>query len=112
MVGGGVAGLRAAIGLADIGLGVFLVEREATLGGWVGTFGTMYPTGKNGRQLVAELMEEIRRRPSIRVFTEAEMVSKSGSFGNYSVDIRVGGVSPETLTVEVGSIVVTTGVDT
>ena len=112
VVGGGVAGLRAAIGLADIGLGVFLVEREAVLGGWVGTFGAMYPTGKDGKQLVAELIEGIRQRPSIRVFTEAEMVSKSGSFGNYEVGIRVGGASPETLTVEVGSIVVTTGVDT
>ncbi len=112
VVGGGVAGLRAAIGLADIGLGVFLVEREAVLGGWVGTFGAMYPTGKDGKQLIAELIEGIRQRPSIRVFTEAEMISKSGSFGNYEVGIRVGGANPETLLVEVGSIVVTTGVDT
>jgi heterodisulfide reductase subunit A len=112
IVGGGVAGLRAAIGLADIGLGVFLVEREAVLGGWVGRFGEMYPTGKNGRELIAELVEGIRQRPSIRVFTEAEMVSKSGSFGNYQVGIRVGGATPETLTVEVGSIVVTTGFET
>ena len=112
VVGGGVAGLRAAIGLADIGLGVFLVEREAVLGGWVGTFGEMYPTGKNGRALIAELVEGIRQRPSIRVFTEAEMISKAGSFGNYEVGIRVGGSSPETLSVEVGSIVVTTGFET
>jgi heterodisulfide reductase subunit A2 len=112
VVGGGVAGLRAAIGLADIGLGVFLVEREAVLGGWVGTFGAMYPAGKNGRQLVAELSEAVRARPSIRVFTEAEMVSKAGSFGNYQVGIRVGGAAPQTLSVDVGSIVVTTGVDT
>jgi len=112
VVGGGVAGLRAAIGLADIGLGVFLVEREAVLGGWVGTFGAMYPTGKNGRELVAELIEAVRARPAIRVFTEAEMVSKAGSFGNYDVGIRVGGAYPETLSVQVGSIVVTTGVDT
>ena len=111
VVGGGVAGLRAAIGLADIGLGVFIVEREAVLGGWVGTFGAMYPTGKNGKQLIAELVEAVRQRPAIRVFTEAEMVSKSGTFGNYEVGIRVGRASPETLTVEVGSIVVTTGVD-
>jgi heterodisulfide reductase subunit A2 len=112
VIGGGVAGLRAAIGLADIGLGVFLVEREPALGGRVGTFGEMYPTGKNGRQLVAELMAEITRRPAIRVFTEAEMTSKSGSFGNYQVGIRVGGSTPETLSVEVGSIIVTTGTDT
>ena len=43
VIGGGIAGLRAALGLADIGLGVFLVEREAELGGWVGGFGEMYP---------------------------------------------------------------------
>ena len=112
VVGGGVAGLRAAIGLADIGLGVFLVEREAILGGRVGGFGAMYPTGKNGARLVAELIEAIGARPSIRVFTEAEMVSKSGTFGNYEVGIRIGRTDPEMLTVEVGSIVVTTGVDT
>ncbi len=43
IIGGGVAGLRAAIGLADIGLGVFLVEREAELGGWVRTFRSDLP---------------------------------------------------------------------
>jgi len=39
VIGGGIAGLRAAVGLADVGLGVFLVEREAELGGWIGRFG-------------------------------------------------------------------------
>ncbi len=112
VIGAGVAGLRAAIGLADIGIGVLLIERKAELGGWVGSFGSMYPHGKDGRQLVAELSEAVRQRPAIRVFTEAEMVSKAGSFGNYQVGIRVGGPQPEDLTVEVGSIIVTTGVDT
>jgi heterodisulfide reductase subunit A len=112
VVGGGVAGLRAAIGLADIGLGVFLVEREAELGGWVERFGAMYPTGKNGRQLIAKLIEEVRRRPSIAVFTEAELVSKTGSFGNYQVGIRIGGSTAETIALGVGSIVVATGFET
>ena len=35
VIGGGIAGLRAAVGLADIGLRVTLVERELQLGGWV-----------------------------------------------------------------------------
>jgi heterodisulfide reductase subunit A2 len=112
VVGGGIAGMRAAIGLADIGLGVFLVEREAKLGGWVGRLGEMYPNGKNGHALVAELVDGIRRRPSIAAFTGAEMVSKTGSFGNYVVGLRVGGPGSETLSVEVGSIVVATGFDT
>ena len=111
IVGGGVAGLRAAIGLADIGLGVFLVEREAELGGWVGRFEAMYPAGKNGRELIASLVEEVRRRPAINVFSGAELVSKSGSFGNYRAGIRLGGPGGETITVEVGSIIVATGFD-
>ncbi|MGZ6268241.1 MAG: CoB--CoM heterodisulfide reductase iron-sulfur subunit A family protein, partial [Candidatus Limnocylindrales bacterium] len=111
VVGGGVTGLRAAIGLADIGLGVFLVEREATLGGWVGGFDEMYPTGKNGRELIAELIEGVGQRPAINVFTGAELISKSGSFGNYTAGIRLGGPGGETLTVEVGSIIVATGFD-
>ena len=112
VVGGGVAGLRAAIGLADIGLGVFLVERQAELGGWVGQFDQMYPTGKNGRTLIASLIEQVRRRPAISVFTDAELVSKSGGFGNYQVGIRINGRTAETLSVEVGSIIVATGFET
>jgi len=112
VIGGGVAGLRAAIGLADIGIGVFLVEREVELGGWVGRFNTLYPNGRDGRALVSELIEAVRQRPAIRVFTDAVVFSKSGTFGNYQVGVRVGGERPEELSLDVGSIVVTTGVET
>jgi heterodisulfide reductase subunit A len=111
IVGGGVAGLRAAIGLADIGLGVFLVEREAELGGWVGRFGPIYPHERNGRELISSLIAEVRKRPAIKVFTGAEVVSKTGSFGNYAVGIRVSTDPPQTIPVEVGSIIVATGFD-
>src|ERR1035437_1792678 len=90
IIGGGITGLRAAIGMADIGLGVFLVEREAELGGWVGKFGPMFPHERDGRGLIAHMVEEIKKRPAINVFTGAEVVSKTGSFGNYEVGIRVG----------------------
>jgi heterodisulfide reductase subunit A len=109
VIGGGIAGLRAAIGLADIGLGVYLVEREPELGGWVGRLGEMYPSGRNGRELIVELVAEVKRRPSIVVLTGAELVAKSGSFGNYVAEVRVG---EETIRAEIGSIVVATGFDT
>jgi heterodisulfide reductase subunit A len=112
IIGGGIAGLRAAIGLADIGLGVFLVEREPELGGWVGRLGPTYPHERNGRELIAHLVAEARKRPAIKIFTGAEVVSKAGSFGNYRVGIRIGGDPLQTIPVEVGSIVVATGSDT
>jgi heterodisulfide reductase subunit A len=121
VIGGGVTGLRAALGLAEIGIAAFLVEKEPQLGGWAAGFGEMYPYGKNGREMVAALIQRVHRHPDITVFTGAEVTGKSGSFGNYRVEIRVNaatsgaagnGRAPkavETITVDAGSIVVATG---
>ena len=111
VIGGGIAGLRAALGLSEIGLGVFLVEREQELGGHVGRLGELYPHGRDGRELIAHLVEEIRKRPDVTVLTGAEVVGKSGSFGNYRAAIRVGPEHAETIEVDVGSIIVATGFD-
>ena len=113
VIGGGVAGLRAAIGLADVGLAVYVVERERELGGWVGKFGRIFPHDREGRALIAKLLEEIRKRPNITLFTGSEVTSKVGSFGNYDVGIQVSGTgdSAETISVTVGSIIVATGMD-
>ncbi len=111
VIGGGIAGLRAAVGLADIGLAVTLVERELVLGGWVRDFGTMYPQGRQGRELIADLVAKVKARPSITVLTGAEVVGKAGSFGNYRMTVRVGGEGAGTIEVAVGSVIVATGFD-
>jgi heterodisulfide reductase subunit A2 len=112
VVGGGIAGLRAALGLAEVGLSVFLVERDAQVGGWVAGFGEMYPHGRNGAELIEKLEQKVRAHPAITVFTQAELVAKSGSFGNYRAAIAVSGERLETIQVDVGSIVIATGFDT
>jgi len=112
VVGGGITGLRAALGLAEIGLSVFLVEKEPKLGGWVAGFGDMYPHGRNGAELIAKLEQKVRSHPAITVFTQAELVAKSGSFGNYEVTVAIHGEQLETISLVVGSIVIATGFDT
>ncbi len=112
VVGGGVAGLRAALGLAEIGLGVFLVEKEPQLGGRVAGFAEMYPNERKGAELIATLEEKVRAHPAITVYTNAELMAKSGSFGNNQVTIAIHGEQLETVQVDVGSIIVATGADT
>ena len=71
-----IAGLRAAIGLADIGLQVVLVERELTLGGWVGRFGDDVPARQERPRARRRLVAEVKRRPAITVLTGAEVVAQ------------------------------------
>ena len=112
VVGAGIAGLRAAIGLADLGLRVYLLEQSATVGGWVGRFGPTFPNDRDGREMVADLLEQIQERPTITLLTNAELTAKSGSFGNYAVSIAVHGETESTVEATVGSIVIATGFDT
>lgn len=111
VVGAGIAGLRAAIGLADIGIAVFLVEKAPVPGGWVARFEKMYLHGKNGRNLVDQLVNEVKKRDNITLFTSAELVGKSGSIGDFNVKLRVHGQEENDIGVNVGSIIVATGFD-
>lgn len=111
VIGGGVAGLRAAVALADLGLGVFVVEREGSLGGRVAGLGSMFPHDRDGRELIDGLVEQVRSRDAVTVFTHAEVISKAGSFGNYTIGVRVSGPEPADLQLEVGSVIVATGAD-
>jgi heterodisulfide reductase subunit A len=111
VIGGGVAGLRAAIALADLGLGVFVVERESSLGGRVAGLGAMFPHDRDGRELIDGLIEAVRSRDAVTVFTDAEVTSKAGSFGNYTIGVRVKGPEPADVQLEVGSVIVATGAE-
>jgi heterodisulfide reductase subunit A2 len=108
VVGAGIAGLRAALGLSDLGISTFVVEKDDHVGGWVGGFGTMFPHNRVGRDLIGELVQDIEGRDNITVFTNAELVEKSGSIGDFDVVLDASG---ERISLNVGAIVVTTGFD-
>jgi heterodisulfide reductase subunit A len=108
IVGAGVAGLRASIALADLGLHVFLLEREAEAGGWAGRFGRLYPHDRNGTEIVAGLLDQVKARENITLFTRAELVGQSGAVGDFQVKVRAKG---EEISLNVGAIIVLTGFD-
>jgi len=113
VVGGGITGLRAAIGLADIGLAVTIVEREPRLGGRLAELGPMFPHDRSGRDQIDRLVGEIGKRPSITVLTGAELVGKTGSFGNYTAKVRLRDEQTDELRqIPVGTFIIATGADT
>jgi len=89
VVGGGIAGMRSAIDLAKAGSTVHLIEKSPFLGGKIAQIHRLYPSGKSGTEVVRELVEEIKKEPNIKVYTNAEIVSAEGALGDFKVKIKV-----------------------
>ncbi len=109
IVGAGIAGLRAALGLSDIGISVYIVEKADKPGGWVADFGRMYPHDNEGKVLIEKLLNDIKRRSNIVMYTNTEVVEKKGSVGDFHVKIKVR--DSEAIPLHVGAIIVATGFD-
>ncbi|MGC9145800.1 MAG: 4Fe-4S binding protein [Nitrososphaeria archaeon] len=90
IIGGGIAGMRAAIDIADMGMNAFLVEKEPFLGGMTAKFNQeIFPYGKDSLALVKDLIDELKKRQNIAVFTNAELEELSGYIGNFMAKIKI-----------------------
>jgi heterodisulfide reductase subunit A len=109
VIGAGVAGLRASLALADLGLSVFLVEKEDRAGGWTGRWGKMFLHDEEGSVIIRGLLGQVEEHKDITLFTSSEVVEKSGNIGDFSVKLRM--PHGETISLQVGAILVATGFD-
>ncbi|MCX5996455.1 MAG: FAD-dependent oxidoreductase [Chloroflexi bacterium] len=107
VIGAGVAGLRAALALSDMGISVHMIERAGQPGGMISKWGKMFPNGKKGSEIIDSLIKKVRERENINLFTDANIIEKSGNVGKFSVKISVN--SKETISLTVGGIIVATG---
>ncbi len=88
VIGGGVAGMRAALELSDMGCPVTLIEKEPFLGGRIVQWGKLFPTDETGEELTARLYSELVKRTNIRILTRAEVIASSGSIGDFKLKIN------------------------
>jgi len=88
VVGGGIAGIHAALTLADAGKKVFLVEREPTIGGHMAMFDKTFPTLDCAACILTPKMSLVRSHPNITLWTYSEVASVDGFVGNFSVKVR------------------------
>jgi heterodisulfide reductase subunit A len=88
IVGGGIAGIHAALTMADAGKHVYLVERESTIGGHMAKFDKTFPTLDCAACILTPKMSAVRAHPNITLWTYADVVSVEGFTGDFTVRVR------------------------
>ena len=88
IVGGGIAGIHAALTLANAGKHVYLVEREPTIGGHMAKFDKTFPTLDCAACILTPKMSAVGSHPNITIWTYSEVAKVDGFVGNYKVSVR------------------------
>jgi heterodisulfide reductase subunit A-like polyferredoxin len=105
VIGGGAAGLTAALNLADQGFETFLVEQSNRLGGQARRlYQTLEEPGV--QDYLKQLIKQVTNHPRIQVFTESQVLDMKGSIGQFTSSISGKG---ESFSVQHGVVIVATG---
>jgi len=108
-LGAGIAGIQAALEIASSGHKVYLVEREAGIGGRLVQLDRTFPNLEASADILTPRIELVKSSEYIELMTGSEVVEVSGYIGNFEVKVRK--PPDQTVEVEVGSIIVATGYD-
>ena len=88
IVGAGIAGIQAALKIADSGHKVYLVEREPSIGGHMAQLDKTFPTLDCSACILTPKMTQVGSHPDIELMTYSEVEEVSGYIGNFKVKIR------------------------
>lgn len=88
VVGGGIAGINAALDLAEQGFKVYIVENSQSIGGHMAALDKTFPTLDCSICIEGPKMVDCARHPNITIFTNSDLVSCDGYIGNFKVKIR------------------------
>jgi heterodisulfide reductase subunit A len=88
VIGGGIAGIQAALDIADCGHQVILVEREPSIGGHMAQLSETFPTLDCSQCIMTPKMVDVVNHPNITLHTYSELEEVDGYIGNFQVKIR------------------------
>jgi heterodisulfide reductase subunit A2 len=88
VVGGGIAGIQAALELADAGHKVYLVEREPSIGGHMAQFDKTFPTLDCSACILTPKMSDVGQHENITLLSYAEVEAVTGFVGSFTAHIR------------------------
>ncbi len=88
VIGGGVAGIQAALDCADAGLDVLLVERESHIGGKMAKLDKTFPTVDCSSCILGPKMVDVAQHPKITLMAASEVTNVAGYVGNFTVTVK------------------------
>ena len=88
VIGGGIAGIRAALDVANGGYQVYLVEKSGTIGGRMAQLSETFPTLDCSTCILGPLMVEVFRHPNIKLLRLSKVEEVKGYIGNFKVRVR------------------------
>ncbi len=88
VVGGGIAGIQAALEIADAGFPVYMVEREPSIGGHMAQFDKTFPTLDCAACILTPRMVSAGMHPHINLLTWSEVTDVQGYVGNFTVTVK------------------------
>ncbi|TWJ19598.1 CoB--CoM heterodisulfide reductase iron-sulfur subunit A family protein [Geobacter argillaceus] len=88
VIGGGIAGIQAALDIADSGHRVVLVEREPSIGGHMAQLSETFPTLDCSQCIMTPKMVDVANHPNITLHTYSEIEQVDGYIGNFRITIR------------------------
>jgi len=88
VIGGGIAGMAAALDVADTGFPVYLVEKSDHLGGRLADLNRTFPTLEPVEELLGPLIERIQTHPNVTVFLTSRVVEVEGYVGNFELAVH------------------------
>ena len=88
VIGGGIAGINAALDLADMGFKVYMVEKTETIGGYMALLDKTFPTLDCSICIEGPKMVDVGRHPNIEIISYADILKVNGYAGNFKVKVR------------------------
>jgi heterodisulfide reductase subunit A len=89
VIGAGVAGMRAALDLADRGFDIHLIEKAPSIGGRTAQLGKLYPTEEPAPDILKPLMKAVFFHPKIKLLTNSKVSSVDCFIGNFKAKITI-----------------------
>jgi len=106
VIGAGIAGMTAALTLANQGFKIYLVEKEDEVGGYVRRLYKLYPTMEEASKIIGPIIEAVKNHKNIKLLTSTTVEEVGGYVGNFNVTVTK---KSEKISLEVGTIIVACG---